>query len=864
MVSLKDIKEEVEKGEKAEKEEKETKKSKKEKEEKEEKTEKKKEMKISDLPGIGPGTVQKLEDAGIYDLMGVAVMGPKELSDLAGLGEAVARKAIQAARKMMDLGFQDGMEFAEKRKEVLFITTGSKNLDNLLGGKGVETKAMTEVYGQFGSGKCISKDTEVCYLNDEMMHVEPIEQTYKKYLKENETPLENGFTIPLSTVKVQAWNNGKIEITPASNLYREKIKKIFVIKTKRGRVLKTTGMHQILSFDRGVCWKRAGMLEKGDLIASPKSIDIKTSDFYEEDDAYFLGLFVAEGTFNPFSITIADERIKNWLCSYIERKFGYKPYVGVKQGNVPCYVIVFRNSTRPLMEGLDRCNSSTKFIPEKIFLSDEKIILSFLGGYFDGDGEVSKEDVSATTKSKILASQLSYLLLRLGITATISDKLVDGKTFKIIRISGEDREKLKKVKFKIKSFNPHILNSAYGYPDKIIEFVREIYKETIGGNRGNLRKEVGKINGDYGYMILANNSQPFVINTKTLEKIESIFLEQKKNFVKMITLLEAEKLSINMLREFYPRLPFAFNSLSENIGLKKKSIGNYYYRKIPEDKVELLQNLILNELKTRVDVLVMAFEMINEIKLFNWDIVDEITLEDYNDFVYDFVVPEGHSFIGGNMPTMMHNSQLGFSLAVRTQLPIDMGGAAGKSVFVDTEGTFRPERIRQIANGMGLNPESVLKNIFVARAFNSDHQILLLDKVTEMIKNGEQIKLIVIDSLTAHFRAEFAGRGQLADRQQKLNKYLHNLMKLAEQHNLAIYVTNQVMANPGMLFGDPTTPVGGNIVGHMSTYRIYFRKGKKGSRVAKMIDAPNLPENETIFFLGPKGISDEESARVED
>jgi DNA repair protein RadA len=204
-------------------------------------------------------------------------------------------------------------------------------------------------------------------------------------------------------------------------------------------------------------------------------------------------------------------------------------------------------------------------------------------------------------------------------------------------------------------------------------------------------------------------------------------------------------------------------------------------------------------------------------------------------------------------------SQLGFSLAINVQLPLEMGGANGKSVFIDTEGTFRPERIKQMANARGLNPEGVLKNIFVARAFNSDHQMLLIDKINEMIKNGEPIKLIVVDSLTAHFRAEFTGRGQLADRQQKLNKYLHNLMKISEQCNIAVYVTNQVMANPGMMFGDPTTAIGGHIVGHASTYRIYLRKGKKGSRVAKMIDSPNLPENETIFFVGAKGITDEES-----
>ena len=125
-----------------------------------------------------------------------------------------------------------------------------------------------------------------------------------------------------------------------------------------------------------------------------------------------------------------------------------------------------------------------------------------------------------------------------------------------------------------------------------------------------------------------------------------------------------------------------------------------------------------------------------------------------------------------------------------------------------------------------------------------------------MIKNGEPIKLVIVDSLTAHFRAEFSGRGMLADRQQRLNKYLHNLMKLAEQHNLAIYVTNQVMSNPAQMFGDPTTAIGGNIVGHASTYRIYLRRGKKDSRVAKLIDSPNLPDNETVFFLTEAGIKD--------
>lgn len=201
-------------------------------------------------------------------------------------------------------------------------------------------------------------------------------------------------------------------------------------------------------------------------------------------------------------------------------------------------------------------------------------------------------------------------------------------------------------------------------------------------------------------------------------------------------------------------------------------------------------------------------------------------------------------------------TQVGLTLAVNVQLPMESGGANGKCVFIDTEGTFRPSRIKQIAEKLGANPEKVLKNIFVARAFNSDHQILLLDKISEMIKDGEPIKLLIIDSLTAHFRAEFTGRGQLADRQQKLNRYIHQLMKLAETYNLAVYVTNQVMANPAQMFGDPTTPVGGHILAHASTFRIYLRRGKQGSRVAKMIDSPNLPENETVFLVTEAGVVD--------
>jgi len=200
-------------------------------------------------------------------------------------------------------------------------------------------------------------------------------------------------------------------------------------------------------------------------------------------------------------------------------------------------------------------------------------------------------------------------------------------------------------------------------------------------------------------------------------------------------------------------------------------------------------------------------------------------------------------------------SQIGFQLSVNVQLPPEKGGLNGNCLFIDTEATFRPERIRQIAESMGLEPEKALKNIFVARAYNSDHEIFLVEKSNEIIKE-KNIKLLIIDSLTSHFRADYVGRGELAPRQQKLNKLLHNLQRLSDSFNIAVFVTNQVLANPAILFGDPTRPIGGHVLAHQATYRVYLRKSSGEKRIAKMMDSPNLPPGECVFKIVPEGIRD--------
>lgn len=201
-------------------------------------------------------------------------------------------------------------------------------------------------------------------------------------------------------------------------------------------------------------------------------------------------------------------------------------------------------------------------------------------------------------------------------------------------------------------------------------------------------------------------------------------------------------------------------------------------------------------------------------------------------------------------------TQLAFQLAINVQKPKEDGGMGGGAIFIDTENTFRPERLKQLAEANGVDPEKALKNVFFTRAFNSDHQITLVEKDLEELVENNKISLVIIDSLTSHFRSDYSGRGELAERQQILNKHMHALQRMAERHNLAVYITNQVMADPSMMFGDPTRPIGGHIVGHQSTYRVYLRKSKGEKRIARMIDSPHLPEQDTIFTVTEKGIGD--------
>ncbi|KTB22545.1 Meiotic recombination protein DMC1 [Nakaseomyces glabratus] len=227
------------------------------------------------------------------------------------------------------------------------------------------------------------------------------------------------------------------------------------------------------------------------------------------------------------------------------------------------------------------------------------------------------------------------------------------------------------------------------------------------------------------------------------------------------------------------------------------------------------------------------------------------------------------SILGGGIMTMSitevfgefrcGKTQMSHTLCVTAQLPKSMGGGEGKVAFIDTEGTFRPERIKQIAERYDLDPDSCLENITYARALNSEHQMELVEQLGEELSSGSYT-LIIVDSIMANFRVDYCGRGELNERQQKLNQHLFKLNRLAEEFNLAVFMTNQVQSDPGAsaLFAsaDGRKPVGGHVLAHASATRILLRKGRGDERVAKLQDSPDMPERECVYVIGEGGIAD--------
>ena len=819
---------------------------------------------LEDLPGVGDVSAEKLRRAGYDDLQKIAASSPHELDEIAEIGVETAKRTIAAARDSLEMGYESADKILERRKQIGRITTGSKELDALIGGGG-ETMSITECYGKFSSGKCVSSDTPLLYFGEDGARLNSIASVWEKY-HGAETEADGGFSSETnaSLSVLTLGNEGMLKQGRVSRLFREKVQRISEIVTDRGTVLKITKQHPLLTLSGvGLEWKSSGFVSVGEYVASSENLKFTGTDSISEDDAYFLGLFVAEGTANPLSITNFDGKINEKLHNYMRARFEEEPKFYPEKGRT-----LLHKNTEKLLGKLADSNSATKFIPESVLGGSDAVVRAFLAGYSDGDGYLSNCPEFGT-RSMLLASQLTYLLARFGIPSTMKTKSVKGSAFYRVYVpEQEGKERLREALAggtkdpQDVSVQQEMRRTKFGAPAKMVRAILKRLHSKLSGSRkrGSQLSKADMAQGEYFSLYWNYLARSPAIRAMPKESIRLAV----KFYDERLALLgrhygALSSPSSDSILASVKELPFQSKEFYSRLAMKKSSFENYLVRGVPDAKVAEVASAI----RRAVEETLSGIGLVKDLKTlrmlaygdFGWEKVETIRELPYDDYVYDLTVEGTHNFVGGSKPMLLHNSQIGFQLALNVQKPPEQGGLGGCTLFVDTESTFRPERISQLAQTAGLDPDTALKNIFVAKAINSDHQMVLIDKAEEMIKE-KGIRLIVVDSMTAHFRADYIGRGALGDRQQKLNKHVHALQKLADKHNLAVYITNQVMDNPGIMFGDPTTPIGGHVLAHAATYRIYLRKGKEEKRIARLVDSPNMPEGECVFKVTPKGIAD--------
>jgi len=805
---------------------------------------------IADLPGVTASIANKLIEAGFPTIEAIAVSRPEEISQAAGIPLTTANKIVRAARKALDIRFKTAREVKLERMNVQKITTGSKNLDDLLGG-GIETRTITEFFGEYGTGKCFSRDTRVLYLNDGVPHISTIEDMYSKYsIVYGEKPYDQGYIVELDNVYVYTLVNGEIVKARASAIYREKVAKILNIKFDSGLELKITPIHPLLVFRKdGIRWIRAIELKPGDVVLGVKEVVLyECSDDLDVDDAYFLGLYVAEGTSSPISISTNSEVIKDFVVNYVLSKDGYSPSINIdKRRKPPVYQIVLRKKTiKRILGKLAYVNAYTKYIPEIVLKGCRQIVEAFIAGYIDGDGYVSENYIELITTSRQLVEDLIVLFRRVGVKPVLRIKH-DKRGYKYrLYISGEDRVILDNILVKYSKLRKHLTIVKEGsgrYPPVIATYLRNKYKELF-----KLPKKLMNLDSQHPYHILTRDINIWLTD-KTLERIKEYF----KLGLDMLVKARNEILNNNDR----VKLPFPWTILRK-YGFTDSQIRNYRYRGLPK-KQELRKRVsesLLKEIEWRIKEVKRVVREIELMEKLSFHVVQEINIIEYNDYVYDLIVPNTHYFIAPN-GLILHNTNICHQLSVNVQLPPERGGLSGKAAYIDTEGTFRWERIEAMARALGLDPDQVMDNILYQRVYNSDHQMAVVDELFVLVPK-ENVKLVVVDSVTSLFRAEYPGRENLAVRQQKLNKHLHQLLKLAEAYNVAVVVTNQVMARPDVFYGDPTQAVGGHILYHTPGVRVKLRKSKGNKRIARIVDAPHLPEGEAVFVITEEGIRDPE------
>ena len=843
-----------------------------EKNEKEEKS--KKTMTISELPGIGPASAEKLASAGYKTLESIAVASPMELVEAAGIGELTAGKAINAARESLEMGYETADKIMERRKNIGKISTGSKELDALLGG-GIETQGITEAYGQFGSGKsqlcfqasvmvqlpkekgglagnALYVDTEhslpysekVLVVENRIYKFRKIGELVEEAIKSNAVEINGSLSSADNEKNIMAVSfdpeDYKIRKFRITGFIKHPAKKIYEVKLKSGRSVKVTEYHNFFTMDETcelspIATKQ---LAAGSYIAVPSRLPETAEQFefdlsevlqHSKENFYVRGGIEFKEDLRALSKELRDvaginnfrrEEANNWI----------------RRSLLP--LVVFNSIKQKLktdVRALRIGGWSRKGNLPLIIEADKKFI-RFLASYVaEGCTTAVNNCIRVTTTSKHIADYVydfgKALGLKVGKASNNPDYIITSKTLvEVMNVLGVGHNAYQKA---VPAF-------VLGMPDELKTDFLDTYVFCDGNinSRGQTYCEtVSDSLADFNLYLTASLGIPAGNNIVTRQKSGGIerllktfsvhWAPNKLREAHMNHIPNSDCILGRTIKRVRSANNLTMMAVCNAAGLKSESL----LWQIESGNSEMVTRKKLLKIMNAINKLSGKENFHNLNKLLSgevwFDRVKEIKEAGFEP-TYDIeVMPDGkpvQNFIGGRGGIILHN-------------------------------TFRPERIMQMAKNKGLDPEKVLKNIFVARAYNADHQMLLIEKASEIIKE-KNIKLVIVDSLTAQFRAEYIGRGKLADRQQKLNKHMHALQKLAEMNNLIVLVTNQVMSRPDILFGDPTAPIGGNIVGHTAMYRLYFRKSKGEKRIARLVDSPGLPDGEAIFAVTEKGIED--------
>ncbi|MBI2672159.1 hypothetical protein HYX16_04460 [Candidatus Woesearchaeota archaeon] len=801
--------------------------------------EEKKEFSIEDLPGVGAATAEKLKEAGFDTMLSIAVASPGELTETAGVTEATARKIINTARNKLDMGFETGEQLLEKRKNVTKITTGSSALNALLGG-GIETGAITEMYGAFGSGKtslahqlavnvqlpkekggadgiAVYVDTESSLPFDEKILIEKnnffglvkIGELVENVLNNTEKITRWGNTISttdnLENIKAVSYDpeDYKIKTFKISGFIKHPKQKIYEVKLKSGRKVRVTKYHNFFTLNKNceLSIISTEKLKTGSKIAIAGSIPIKMGISGLDTSKLFCDrndLFVRGGnSFKKLILTLKGEiseiikerksctsSLNNWLN---RNELPLDVYNKIKDNideDVKSNLLVggwSRKSMIPLLIPLtkDFMRFLGLYVAEGSCIKNKTIIITNLQDYIetylrDFINKIGLEVKRSKADLKINSKPFALLIEKLDLGYSADTKRLPNFIFNLEKeyissflegyINGDGSINKITGSTTCETKSPELVEGLlYATCALNIPANQHINTRTYRCSPENnirLEREGEK------YQMQSISWQTVLVRDSRLDELPNEELQFSS------ILLENIKKQFNTIKEFSKLIDMNFSYLTNLLRNGSKSLRKSTLKKIVEN---LKESKDIKKIKKIIDSDIW-FDAVKSIKELDEEIVYDIEVRPDD--------KEIQNFIGGHGGIILHN-------------------------------TFRPEFLKQIAEKQSMDPKKVLKNFRGVRAFNSDHQMLLVQKIEELIKRDNlPVKLIIIDSMMSHFRADFSGRGMLADRQQKLNKHLHELIKLAQTYDLAVYITNQVMSKPDTFFGDPTEAVGGHVLHH--------------------------------------------------